>query len=200
MDNFKYPSVTLIWCAKHGEVVFIKDDREDLQWPNDGQCSSFVIIIMISHLHIHILEIVHLMCNRRLSSDRMHIPKTFQCLVFEIPSELVTMSFYNVVIEVCFLNRSQFRQGNWLQTNLTLTAFTSNKRFFHFILMERTFSTTFSPIGNVSVLCYITSTRGIMMVTRGVAAPRLFPLVSINPNFHGYETNNLLWYKLLVFF
>ena len=37
------------------------------------------------------------------------------------------------------------------------------------------------------------------MVAKVVAAPHLFPLVSSNPNFHGFETNNLLWYKLLVF-
>ena len=106
MGSLKNPLVPLIQCAKHNELVFIKDDREDLQWPNNGQCSNCVVIIIICLLHIHILDIIQLMCSVRLGSDRMYTSKTVQCLTFEIPSELVTMSFCNVVIEVFFLHRS----------------------------------------------------------------------------------------------
>src|SRR5665213_4176754 len=46
------------------------------------------------------------------------------------------------------------------------TAFTSNNRSFHFVPVGRTFSTTFSPVGSVRVLCDIASARGTMMVAR----------------------------------
>jgi hypothetical protein len=42
----------------------------------------------------------------------------------------------------------------------------SNNMSFHFVLVGRTFSTTFSPVVSVRVLCGITSARGAMMVAR----------------------------------
>ena len=59
----------------------------------DGQPSICVIIIMMRLLHVHMLKIIQLMCNIRLGPNRMCIPKALQCLVFGIPSKLVSASF-----------------------------------------------------------------------------------------------------------
>ena len=80
--------------------------------------SSCVIIIIMRLLHVPILELIQLVCSVRLRPNHKCILKAFQCLAFGTPSKLVNVSFYHVVVEVCFFNRTQFGQWNGLQTNL----------------------------------------------------------------------------------
>lgn len=75
------------------------------------------MIITMRILDVHILEIIQLMCNVRLCPNRKYIPKALECLTFRTPIIFVTMPFYNVVAELCILNRAQFCQRNDLQTN-----------------------------------------------------------------------------------
>jgi len=99
-------------------VHFVMYDREDVQWPSNGQRSICVIIIAVGLLHVHVLEIVKLMCRIGFRPNGMCIPKALQRLAFRAPSKFVASSFCDVFAKVCFLDRTQFGQRNWLQTNL----------------------------------------------------------------------------------
>ena len=85
-------------------VHFVMTDHEDLQWPSNGQCSICVIIIKMCLLHVHMLEIVQLTHCIRLGSDRVCIPKALQHLTFGTLSNLVAVSFYNIVLKACSLS------------------------------------------------------------------------------------------------
>ena len=78
-------------------------------------------------------------------------------------------------------------------------AFTSNKRSFHFVLVEIRFSTTFSPIGSVHVLWGIVLARDLMLMDSVVNGCRIVSLVNLSPFSHGYGISGLLWHKLLVY-
>jgi hypothetical protein len=53
-------------------VHFIVDDCEDLQQPNNQQCSICVIIVTMHLLYVQMLEIVQLICDVRLGPNRMY--------------------------------------------------------------------------------------------------------------------------------
>lgn len=122
------------------------------------------------------------MCIIRLCSNRICIPKPLQCLALETPSKLVTGSFCNVLIKVCFFNCTQFDNEIGFITMFALTAFTSNKRSFHFVPMGRTFSTTFIPIG-VYVFCAALCQQETMMVSRVLVACRVASVGFVKPKF-----------------
>jgi hypothetical protein len=56
-----------------------------------------ILIIMMHLLHVHMLDIVQVMCNKRLGPNCMCIPKALQCLAFGTLSKFVTKSYCNVV-------------------------------------------------------------------------------------------------------
>ena len=90
-------------------VHFVMDDRKDLQGPRDAQSSICVVIITVRLLHVHMLEIVQLMCDIGLCSDHVWIPKALQLLAFGAPDKFVSSSFCNnVFAKVCFLDCIQF--------------------------------------------------------------------------------------------
>ena len=62
-------------------------------------------------------------------------------------------------------------------------AFTSNNMSFHFVLVGRTFFTTYSLVANVRVLCGIASARGTMMVAKVVVVCFVASLGYFKPMF-----------------
>jgi hypothetical protein len=63
------------------------------------------------------------------------------------------------------------------------TALTSNNTSFHFVPVGKTFSTTFSPVAKVRVLCGIASARDAMMVARVAVAFLVDSLGFFKPTF-----------------
>ena len=64
-------------------MVHFVMDCKDLQGPGDGQSSLCVVIITVGLLHVHMFEIVQLMCYIGLSPHRVCIAKALQFLAIE---------------------------------------------------------------------------------------------------------------------
>ena len=99
-------------------VHFVMDDCKDLQRLGDGQSSICVVIITVCLLHVHMLEIVHLMCCIGLCPHRVCISKAFQLLAFGTTgnvrpnppplSVLVRVMVLRITCIVCVLEIAHF--------------------------------------------------------------------------------------------
>ena len=116
----------------------------------------------------------------------------FNVLHLEHQASLSPCSLLMCSLKFGFLITFNFEQQNGLQTNLL-----TNKRSFHFVIERQTFSTTFSHVGSVHVLCSIVSTIGTMMMARIAFVCRVVSLGFFSSTSHGYGTSDLLWHKLL---
>ena len=143
-------------------VHFVMDDCKNLQRPGDGQSSICVVIIIVCLLHVYVLEIIQLMCHIWLGTHRVCIPKALQRLA--IRANLSPRLFVMYWLKFVFLIAFNFDNKIGSNPIFSPTAFTSYNMSFHFVPVGRTFSTTFSPVVSVRILCGIASARGTMMV------------------------------------
>ena len=100
---YGFGSICKTWWRCFGMVHFIMDDHKDFQGPGDGQGCICVIIIMVHLLHVHMLEIVQLMCCIWLSAHCVCIPKTFQLLAIRTLSKFVAPFFVMYSLKLIFL-------------------------------------------------------------------------------------------------
>ena len=74
---------------------------------------------MMHLLHVHMLDIVQVVCNKTLGPNCMCIPKTLECLAFGTLSKFVTMSYCNVVFFlIIYFDHTLFGQQNGFQSNV----------------------------------------------------------------------------------
>ncbi len=89
-------------------IHFVVDDRKHLQGQGYGQGSICVVIVTVGLLHVHMLEVVQLMCYVGFCSHRVCIAKALQLLAIGTPGKFVAASFCDVFAKVRFLDCTQF--------------------------------------------------------------------------------------------
>ena len=147
-------------------VRFVMDSCKDLQGLGNGQGSICVVIITVRLLHVHMLEIIQLMCCVGLRTHRVCIPKALQLLAIGAPGKFVASTSIIYLLKFAFLIALNFDNEIGSKPAFSPIAFTSNNMSFHFVHVGRTFFTTFSLVVSMRVLCSIALVRGIMMVAK----------------------------------
>ena len=113
-------------------VYFVMNDHKNLKWPSIEQFSIDVIIIVMCLLHIHMLEILQLLCNKRFGPNCKCILKVLRHLPFEITRKLVTTSYYNVLTKQILAYLHSIWKMNVPPTNLLTNCIYIQQKVFHF--------------------------------------------------------------------
>lgn len=106
-----------------------------------------------------------------------------QCLAFGTLSKLVSASHYNVIVEVCFLDRSQFFTMKLAPNQHSHQPHVHPTRDLSISFPWENLFNDISIIMNVRILCSIASTRGTMMVPRVAVACCVAHLGFFKPKF-----------------
>ena len=109
--GFYFPRITRACSLR--VVHFIMDYCQNLCRPHYGKSTVLIVILTVSLLVVHMLNIFCLVSRVGLSAYWVGVSKSFVFFTRRTPSEFVTRSLQNVFGKLLVSNHTQLGQRNW---------------------------------------------------------------------------------------